>query len=65
MKTKILIPIDFSKNSLNALIYATELYNNKVCEFYVVNAYYRSGFYADSLLIPKPDHDTLNEMRSL
>ena len=64
MKTKILIPIDFSKNSLNALIYATELYTNKVCEFYVVNAYYRSGFSADSLLIPKPDDDTLHKMRS-
>ncbi|MEH6406391.1 MAG: universal stress protein [Leeuwenhoekiella sp.] len=63
MKPKILIPVDFSKNSLNALDYATELYKNKVCEFFIVNAYYLSGYDADSLLIPKPDDKALNTIK--
>lgn len=39
MKKKILIPTDFSKNAWNAIIYATELFKNIECRFYLLNAY--------------------------
>lgn len=39
MKKKILLPIDFSKNSWNTILYASELYKNEDCNFYLLNAF--------------------------
>ncbi|SDS57959.1 Nucleotide-binding universal stress protein, UspA family [Polaribacter sp. KT25b] len=36
---KILIPIDFSKNSINAINYALALFKHEFCKFYILNAY--------------------------
>jgi len=39
MRHKILLPTDFSKNSIQAINYARELYKNDHCDFYVLNAF--------------------------
>lgn len=41
---KILIPTDFSKNAWNAITYATSLYRNQECVFYLLNSYAISEF---------------------
>lgn len=50
MKT-ILLPTDFSKNSLNAINYATELFKNEVCEFYILNVQKASSFISDDMMV--------------
>jgi len=39
MKKKILLPTDFSKSSWNTILYASELYKNEECDFYLLNAF--------------------------
>lgn len=39
MKRRILLPTDFSKNAQNAIDYAVDLYENEVCDFYILNTY--------------------------
>ncbi len=39
MKKKILLPTDFSKNSWNTILYASELYKNEACDFYLLNSF--------------------------
>lgn len=34
---KILVPTDFSNNAYNALYYATRLFKNEACQFYILN----------------------------
>ncbi|MBX2828290.1 MAG: universal stress protein [Flavobacteriaceae bacterium] len=36
---KILIPTDFSNNAYNALLYATRLYENEPCRFYLLHSF--------------------------
>ncbi|MFD0836604.1 universal stress protein [Mariniflexile aquimaris] len=49
MKT-ILLPTDFSKNSINAINYALELYRNEACKFYVLNVQRASTYISDDLM---------------
>ena len=49
MKT-ILFPTDFSKNSINAIDYAMQLFDNESCEFYVLNVQKASTFMSDDLM---------------
>lgn len=46
----ILLPTDFSKNSINAINYAVELFKNEPCEFYVINIQKASSFVSDDLM---------------
>lgn len=46
----ILLPTDFSTNSLNAIDYAVELYKNESCEFYLINIQKASSFVSDDLM---------------
>ncbi|QJP35665.1 universal stress protein [Nonlabens sp. Ci31] len=39
MTKKILIPTDFSKNAWNAITFATSLFKNQNCVFYLMNSY--------------------------
>ncbi|NND63699.1 MAG: universal stress protein [Flavobacteriaceae bacterium] len=39
MKRHILIPTDFSNNAYNALFYATRLFKNESCHFYLLNSF--------------------------
>ncbi|WP_169301400.1 universal stress protein [Pontimicrobium aquaticum] len=46
----ILLPTDFSNNSINAINYAVELLKDEVCEFYVINIQKASSFVSDDLM---------------
>ncbi len=39
MDKRILLPTDFSKNALNAIRYALDLYQDQTCDFYFLNVY--------------------------
>jgi len=54
MKKIILLPTDFSKNAWNALIYASELYRNQECEFYILNAFTIKTYDIESIFVAKP-----------
>ncbi|MCF7561822.1 universal stress protein [Sabulilitoribacter multivorans] len=49
MKT-ILLPTDFSKNSINAINYAVKLLEHDTCSFYVMNVQKASSFISDDLM---------------
>jgi nucleotide-binding universal stress UspA family protein len=46
----ILLPTDFSKNSLNAIKYAVNLLQNETCEFYIINVQKASSFISDDMM---------------
>ena len=46
----ILLPTDFSKNSLNAIDYAMELFKDETCDFYFLNIQKASSFVSDDLM---------------
>ncbi len=54
MNKRILVPTDFSKNALNAVRYALDLYAKLNCEFYLLNVFQLDSYNTDSLLIPEP-----------
>ncbi|WP_299124353.1 universal stress protein [uncultured Winogradskyella sp.] len=54
MRHKILLPTDFSKNSMKAINYARELYKNDHCIFYVLNVFSATGNILESLLNMEP-----------
>lgn len=39
MKKQILLPTDFSRNAMNAISYALNLFSKTACDFYVLNTY--------------------------
>lgn len=50
MKT-ILLPTDFSKNSMNAIDYAMNMFENVTCEFYIINVQKSSAFISDDMMV--------------
>lgn len=54
MRHKILLPTDFSKNSMKAINYAKELYKNETCDFYLLNVFSATSNILDSLLNMEP-----------
>ncbi|WP_373071929.1 universal stress protein [Zeaxanthinibacter enoshimensis] len=52
MKKRILLPTDFSKNSLNAARYALDLYHEQECDFYLLNVYQRA-FSTANMSVPE------------
>lgn len=50
MKT-ILMPTDFSKNSINAIDYAMSLFKDTACCFYLLNVQKASSFISDDLMV--------------
>ena len=55
MNKRILIPTDFSASARNAIMFATELYKEVPCEFFLLNAFQISGYSVDSPLDPDPE----------
>ncbi|WP_171946620.1 universal stress protein [Flaviramulus basaltis] len=49
MKT-ILLPTDFSKNSINAINYAVKLFEHITCHFYILNVQKASSFISDDMM---------------
>lgn len=54
MDKRILVPTDFSKNALNAVRYALDLYRKLNCEFYFLNVFRLDSYTTDTLIIPEP-----------
>ncbi|MCL6296064.1 universal stress protein [Jejuia spongiicola] len=50
MKT-ILLPTDFSINSINAINYAIELFKDVECHFYILNVQKASAFISDDMMV--------------
>lgn len=46
----VLLPTDFSKNSVNAIDYAVALFKNEPCQFYILNVQKASSFLSDDLM---------------
>jgi nucleotide-binding universal stress UspA family protein len=44
---KVLLPTDFSENSLNAIKYAVQLFENEDCTFYLLNTYTPTVYYIE------------------
>ena len=53
MYKRVLLPTDYSKNALNAIRYAMELYSNVQCDFYILNVFHVSGYTLDSMRVPE------------
>jgi nucleotide-binding universal stress UspA family protein len=47
----ILLPTDFSKNSLNAIKYAISMFQNTTCNFYLLNVQKASAFISDDMMV--------------
>lgn len=47
----ILLPTDFSKNSMNAINYAMELFKDENCHFYILNVQKASSFISDDMMV--------------
>ncbi len=64
MKKRILLPTDFSKNALNAIRYALELYRSMDCEFYFMNVYQVNGYALDNrMMVPEPGEPAFEAAR--
>ena len=54
MNKRILLPTDFSKNALNAIRYALNLYKEIDCDFYFLNVFQVSGYSLHStMMVPE------------
>lgn len=51
MMKAILLPTDFSNNSINAIHYALRLFKDEPCEFYILNIQKASSFISDDMLV--------------
>ena len=50
----ILLPTDFSKNSLNAIDFAMKMFKETNCTFYILNIQKASSFVSDDLMTASP-----------
>ena len=53
----ILLLTDFSKNSINAIRYALNLFENDICTFHILNVRSPSGYVAVDLI--SADHESI------
>lgn len=54
MDKRVLLPTDFSKNALNAIRYALDLYKDQNCDFYLLNAFTVNGYSIENMMVPEP-----------
>ena len=70
---QVLLPTDFSKNAMNSIHYALQLYKNETCEFHLLHTYTPTAYYSDSMFNNYPNLEmeeslklhTQKEMRKL
>jgi len=63
MKRKILLPTDFSANSLKAINYALQLYKDEQCLFFILNAFSEASTVIDSLINMEPGSELYETAR--
>jgi nucleotide-binding universal stress UspA family protein len=56
---RILLPTDFSKNSMNAVDYAMDFFKGKTCEFYFLNVQKPSEFVSSDIYTASPVDSTI------
>ncbi|RKE94905.1 universal stress protein [Ichthyenterobacterium magnum] len=61
---KILLPTDFSENSINAIHYALQFYKYEQCKFYLLNVQKASSFVTDDLMTMQPSATIFNSLIS-
>ncbi|MGI9552848.1 MAG: universal stress protein [Aurantibacter sp.] len=54
MDKRVLLPTDYSKNALNAIRYALDLYKDVRCDFYFLNTFHASGYSLESMMVSEP-----------
>ena len=54
MENRVLLPTDYSDNSLHAIKYALELYKDIPSKFYLLHTFHASGYSLDSLMVAEP-----------
>jgi nucleotide-binding universal stress UspA family protein len=59
---KILLPTDFSDNSINAIHYAMDFFKDEACEFHILNVQKVSSFVSDDLMAMKPSETIFNSL---
>ncbi|NNE76631.1 MAG: universal stress protein, partial [Pricia sp.] len=65
MDKRILLPTDFSKNALNAIKYALDLYADQKCDFYILNVYQVDGYNLDNaMMVPEPGERAFEAAKS-
>ena len=60
---KILLPTDFSENSMNAINYAVDLFKYDICDFYFMHAY-QDDIYANEVLLTRETLDSIIAINS-
>ena len=58
---RILLPTDFSKNSLNAIRYAVQLFKDEKCDFYLLNTYTPTIYFVEFLPV-NPDYSGFSDV---
>lgn len=61
---RILLPTDFSENSINAIHYATDFFRYEECEFFILNVQKTSSFITDDLMLTTPSETIFNSLIS-
>ncbi|NJW52529.1 universal stress protein [Salinimicrobium oceani] len=56
---KVIIPVDFSENAMNAVTYACELFRHETCKLFILHAYEEEVFAEESIL----NKETLEERK--
>ena len=65
MNQRILLPTDFSKNALNAIRYALDMYASQHCEFYLLNVFHVDGYSLDNMMVPEPGNSTYDAAKKV
>lgn len=60
----ILLPTDFSENSLNAIFYAIDMYRKDSCKFTLLNTYKINGYDSESKLSAIPGNATAEKAKA-
>ncbi|MEJ1222897.1 universal stress protein [Sediminicola sp. 1XM1-17] len=63
MNQRVLLPTDFSKNALNAIRYALDMYKNQQCDFYLLNVFQVDGYSLDNMMVPEPGNKAYDAAR--
>lgn len=65
MNKRIVLPTDFSKNALNAIRYALDLYADFRCDFYFLNIYQVDGYSLDNaMMVPEPGEQAFESAKA-
>ncbi|MGY8916206.1 MAG: universal stress protein, partial [Flavobacteriales bacterium] len=65
MDQRVLLPTDFSKNALNAIRYALDMYKDQHCEFFLMHAFQVDGYSLDNMMVPEPGNKAFDTAKKV